>query len=109
MGARVTTKFDPFEHGVYRRFIDSGGYLNTIAWNRAAENGEHVGTCRMCGYYMLAEPTHQAGRMYWYGAYCTNHRCGRTIASPQAEVLRRSSRHGEMPEGYWAKRTQKGD
>jgi len=104
----VSRTFDPFEHGVYRRLRDSAGYLNSIAWNRAVEAGEHVGTCRACGDYLLGEPTYLNAKTTWYTARCTNGMCGHFIAAPNAQLLRRSSRHSEMPDGFWAQRTQKG-
>jgi len=100
-------KFDPFEHGIYRRFLDSAGYLNSVSWNRAVSGGEHVGTCRNCGDRMLGLPTEIEVKITWYTARCTNGQCERVIAAPNANVLRRSSRHGEMPDGWWAQRTQK--
>lgn len=100
-------KFDPFEHGIYRRLRDSAGYLNSVAWNHAVQAGEHVGTCRHCGDYLLGEPTERLEKVTWYTARCTNQACARIVAAPNANVLRRSSRHGEMPDGYWAQRTQK--
>ena len=97
--------FDPREHGIYKSFLDQDGTITTTAWNRAVEGGEHVGTCRECGFYMLARPTTQQGRITWYWAYCTNAAgCGKEIGAPNGEALRRSSRHDEMPDGYWAAR-----
>lgn len=97
-------QFDPSKHGLYRRFLKDDGSLNTPSWNRAADGGEHVGTCRECGFYLLGSPTQQDGRITWYSAYCTNPACGKETAAPNAEYLRRTSRHSHMPEGYWAQR-----
>lgn len=100
--------FNPAEHGLYRRLRNDDGSINTVAWNRAAECGEHVGTCRHCGSYLLADPTHQNAGITWYGGRCTNlGGCGRDFAAPNGEVLRRSARHSEMPAGWWALRTKK--
>lgn len=103
----VTKPFDPRDHGIYRRFTDAAGYLHTTAWNRAAESGDLVGDCRRCGGHLLASPTHQNGNMTWYGARCTYPQCGYEIASPNAQALKRSSRHSEMPEGFWIQRTNR--
>ena len=97
-------QFDPTKHGLYRRFLNDDGDLRSTTWNAAVEGGEHVGTCRRCGFYLLGRPTHQAGPIVWYGAYCTNPGCGWEMAAPNGEILRRSSRHNEMPSGFWADR-----
>jgi hypothetical protein len=98
-------QFDPFDHGIYKRFLDEDGNILSTAWNRAVEGGEHVATCRNCGFHMLAVPTTTNGRITWYGARCVNvDQCGKEIGAPNGEALRRSSRWGEMPEGYWANR-----
>lgn len=90
-------QFDPTKHGIYRRLLADDGELDSRAWNRAAEGGEHVGTCRGCGSYLLARPTHQAGPITWYTAVCAPPGCGKEIAAPGARYLRRSSRRSQMP------------
>lgn len=103
---------DPHSEGLYRRFTvyngsDGGALINTRLWNEAAENGEYVGTCRFCGHDLLPKPTETVGQLLWYTADCVNFQCGRSIAAPRGEMLRRSARHSEMPAGFWEKRTGK--
>jgi len=114
-------KFDALDHGLYREFrsygdhIGGGALLNTRAWNRQAERGHDplgghrrpVADCRHCGADMFALPTEVAGRITWYSAQCSNPPCSAIIASPNGEVLRRSSRHSEMPGGFWDGRPKK--
>ncbi len=101
-------EFDVFAHGIYRSFKSGADAIASTTWNRAAGSGEHVGTCRWCGDYLLAEPTHKTEKITWYSARCTNSACLRIIAAPNGAILRRSGRHEEMPSGYWEQRTQKG-
>lgn len=97
-------KFDPLEHGLNRSMLDNTGmYLNTAAWDRSV--GEFVGTCRVCGDNLVAEEKRTEGKVTWRIARCINAKCKHEYASPEARILRRSSRHDEMPTGFWAKRT----
>jgi hypothetical protein len=99
-------QFDPLDHGIGRSLVDNTGmYLNTAAWNRAAGGTEFVGTCRVCGDHMVAEPTVTTGRTDWYVARCINAECHHEVASPDGRILRRSTRRDEMPQGFWEKRT----
>lgn len=98
--------FDPYRHGVFHRLVVDDRIIS-VAWNAAAEIGGHVGTCRVCGMAMQARPTTQENGVTWYTAGCSNGSCGREIASPDGRVLRRSSRHGDMPKGFWESRCQK--
>lgn len=97
-------RFDPHSQGIYRRFlVDEDGVrrLHSQLWNGAVGSGEFVGTCPACGAYLVADPTHQTGRITWYSAHCTNPACRHEFTAPNGLVLRRSSRHGEMPQGAW--------
>lgn len=93
------------QRGLYPRFLNADGTIVTWAWNRAAELGEHLGTCRDCGGYLKADPTTQSGRINWYSGYCTN--CNKQLAAPNGEYLRRSSRWGQMPQGFWDAREKR--
>lgn len=95
-------QIDATQHGLFRRLLNDDGTIHTRGWNYAAENHEHVGTCRWCGGYLKPAPTHQAGQITWYTADCVG--CGGTIAAPNGEFLRRSGRHDEMPRGFWENR-----
>lgn len=98
--------FDPLQHGIGRSLLDpSGMWLNTSAWNRAANGGEFVGSCRVCGDHMVAEPTRTEGKIHWYTARCIGADCHHDVAMPDGRILRRSARHDEMPQGFWDKRT----
>lgn len=96
--------FDPHKHGIFQRFlsdVDGVRVLDTRAWNTAVETGQHVGTCTVDGGYLLGLPTYQMGQTTWYGTRCTNDTCRHETAAPNAQVLRRSTRHGDMPQGAW--------
>lgn len=104
----MPARFDALKFGLFRSVTVSGqgpggALLNTRAWNNAAENGYPVGDCRNCGYNIFALPTEQVGNVTWYSAGCRN--CGKEVVSANAEVLLRSSRHSEMPQGFWEGRT----
>lgn len=95
-------QFNPHDHGIYRRLLLEDGSIDSIAWNRAAEEGAHVGTCRECGFHTVANPTYQAGSITWYSGYCTNAQgCGKEFAAPNGGALKRTSRRQEMPAGFW--------
>lgn len=105
-----TSKFDPTRFGIYQSFrvygdsVGGGALLNTRAWNRAVESGEPVGDCRVCGWHIVGCPTEIVGTVTWYTAVCTNPPCRHEVASPNGEILRKSSRHSEMPSGFWTGR-----
>lgn len=103
----AATVFDALKYGLWRRFIAGqgsvgGALLNTRAWNAAAETGDLVGDCRVCGHHLRALPTVRVGRVDWYSAECIN--CRHEFAAPNGEILLRSSRHAEQPAGFAAGR-----
>ncbi len=101
-------KFDPLAHGLFRLYIDPSGLaINTSAWGRAHASGEFVGTCRICGGHLVAQPSYTAGAINWYSARCVEADCHHEVAMPNGAILRRSSQHSEMPAGFWAKKTGK--
>jgi len=97
---------DPLKSGIASRFIDASGFLT--GWTAAYQRQDIVGNCRMayCGGLLKALPSHQGtneGRnLTWHGAECLN--CGHEVWAPDGRTLARSSRHGEMPAGYWKNR-----
>lgn len=107
-----TKPADQFANGIYGRFWTSrggtgGAMLDYGQWIHAIETGQEVGTCRFCGHEIWPNAPYQAGAITWYEAECRF--CGRIVASPNQEILRRSSRHSEMPRGFWEGRTGKSD
>lgn len=92
--------------GIYARFIvrqagqsaTGGAVINTRVWNQAVGSGESVGECRKCGHDMAALPTEIYGHIHWYSAECVS--CRGVIALPNGEILLRSSRRGEQPQGF---------
>ena len=114
---RAPSKFDALEHGLWARFTD-GDHINHGAWLRARAEGAHVGTCRRCGEYLIAlEPYEHTNGRVDYEAHCrreivatmvagkrTVTGCEWTFNAPGGRILRRSSRHDEMPDGYWESR-----
>lgn len=95
------TEDESLKHGLSHRLVDNQDFIHSGEWNRLAERGGVVGTCRRpkCAGPMKALPTHQAGKLTWFGAECLN--CGADIASPDGKVLQRSARRDEMPSGFW--------
>lgn len=73
-------------------------------WLRACAEGSMVGECRTCGGYLRPyPPSEQPSGEYDYEAECIT--CTKSILAPRSRVLRRSTRHGEMPGGWWEQRT----
>lgn len=106
-GRPIPARFDALNFGLYGRYMvpshgmGGGAMINTREWNLAVQSGEMVGDCRFCGNNMRPWPTEIAGQITWYTAQCVFSQCGRVIAAPNGEMLRRSSRHDEMPSGFW--------
>lgn len=99
---------EALKSGLHPRRVDVQQFLHVEDWRRAVNGKEIVGSCRQggCGGFLKAVDTQQSGseasRIDWYGAECLN--CGHEVTAPNGRVLRRSSRLGEMPDGWWAKR-----
>lgn len=97
---------DPLNAGLHRRYGGSGNDINTGQWNYARAGGDIIGSCRdNCDGLIVAEPTgdNTGSDITWYETRCL--KCGHTTAAPNGHTLSRSSRHQEMPSGWWAKRT----
>ena len=114
---RERSTFDALEHGLWARFTD-GDRINHGAWLRVRAEGGFVGTCRRCGDYLvpLAPYEHTDDRVD-YEAHCRREivatmvggkrqveGCEWTLSAPGGRMLRRSSRHDEMPTGWWENR-----
>lgn len=100
------TDRDPLKAGIHPRRAD-GIRLYVHDWHRANDRREIVGTCRvrLCGGLMQAVDTQEdGGGITWYGAECLN--CGHEVVAPNGRVLARSSRHHEMPDGWWGRRNE---
>lgn len=93
-------RFDASHHRLYRRLLGSDGRIDHRAWVHAAAVGEHVGTCRNCGSYLVADPPVTVRAITWYTAVCVNRPCGHIVAAPNGEIVRRSSRTSERPPTY---------
>jgi len=95
-------RFNALDHGLWERFKD-GDRINHGAWLRARAEGAHVGTCRICGDYLIpaAPYEHTDGRVD-NEAHCRA--CTATVNAPGGRILRRSSRLDEMPSGWWENR-----
>lgn len=99
---------DPLKSGLHPRRVDTQQFLHIPDWHRAVAAKEIVGSCRRpgCGGFLTPIPTmHSGGEadgIDWYGAECNT--CGTETTAPNGRVLRRSSRQGEMPDGWWPKR-----
>lgn len=101
----MTAGKDQPERGIAARFVDGLDFIIQSTWDEAAQRKQPVGTCRRaaCGGLMMARPAYRNDNILWFEAECDN--CGSSIATPDGRVLRRSTRHAEMPGGWWANRT----
>ena len=96
---------DPLNSGLARRFGGNGDSINLGQWNYARAAGDIVGACRnTCTGLLVAEPSRadDGSGVTWYETRCL--KCGHTTAAPNGRTLARSSRHSEMPSGWWQKR-----
>lgn len=102
-----TPAFDPSQHGIWDRFVDAGDVINHAAWLRACAEGGFVGTCRACGDFLLPQPPDERDGRHDYTAVCRSGNdgpgkgCGHEVNAPGGRRLRRSSRHLQMPTGWW--------
>jgi hypothetical protein len=98
-------RFSALDHGLYRRYVDHD-MVDYGQWNRARAERAVVGTCRLCGGHLAPLETLPPGSSHleWAEARCLL--CGHEYASPSGRTLRRSSRHTEMPNGWWEFRQQ---
>ncbi len=85
----------------------TGGAIDHPAWLRACAERSYVGNCR-CGDYLVPEPPEQIGQRLDYRAACRRDECSYELEAPGGRVLRRSSRHSEMPGGWWDHRFKTG-
>ncbi len=98
-------RIDPLTQGLWSR-LTNGFYIDHSAWMRACAEGHHVGTCRRCGDYLVPRHPDQVGNRTDYEANCRVEACGWTLNAPGGRILTRSSRHNEMPSGWWDRRTR---
>jgi hypothetical protein len=100
MGEDHAPRFNALDHGLYRRFVDHD-MIETGQWLRARAERTVVGSCRLCGGHLAPMEGLPAGSSHleWFEARCLL--CHHEYASPSGRVLRRSSRHTEMPPGWW--------
>ena len=94
-------QFNALDEGLYRRLVDRSE-IDVAGWNRVRSERGHVGTCRSCGSYLVPLSVERHGGIDWYEARCLS--CGKEVAAPDGRTLRRSSRHSEMPPGWWEAR-----
>lgn len=87
--------------GLHWRVVMDGDHIDPRAWSHM------VGSCRACEKgHLIAQTQHNRGPkdVTWFEAKCSN--CGHEVAAPQGKILRESSRHSEMPPGFWSYRTR---
>lgn len=78
-GQTARTQFNPASHGVWRSLVRADGRIDHEKWMMAISNGQFVGTCRMCGDYLIpARPEDHAGRRD-YEATCRNTSIGKAM------------------------------
>lgn len=72
--------------GLWRRYVAAGEVLHA-AWLHARSAGEWVGTCRLCGDYLIPlPPDEHAGRID-YEAACRNRQCRYVLLAPGGRVM----------------------
>lgn len=87
--------FNPMDHGLWKRFVDSDGRINHAAWLRARAEGQWVGTCRRCGDYLIPEAPHEHDNRSDYQASCRNDGCGYVMTAPGGRIALGSTRKSE--------------
>lgn len=104
--------FDALQHGLWSRFKNVDGPINEAVWLRACAEHGFVGTCRMCGSYLVPLHPEQAGKRKDFEAHCsrwpaivqtidgvrTQTGCGWVLNAPNGRTLKRSSRWSEQPD-----------
>jgi len=90
-------RFDPRRHRLYRRFVDGAGQIEHGQWLRAIAEGQHVGTCRRCGDYLIPQPhVDVTSTRTDYQADCRDRDgCGFVCAMPGGRYLAGSTRENE--------------
>lgn len=103
--------FDGLQHGLWQRFKAGDGTVNEAAWLRACAEHGFVGTCRVCGAYLVPLHPEQVGKRKDFEAHCSrwptivstvdNVRtvtgCGWILNAPNGRRCERSSRWSEQP------------
>lgn len=107
------TPFDPMDHGLFRRFIDTEGHIIAGEWMQAYAVKDFVGTCRRCGSPLVPmRPEVVNERRTDYEAICSQpleavvvdgvrrlEGCGWRCNAPGGVTSRRSGRKSEQPRG----------
>lgn len=91
----------PFSELHWRVVIPHASNIDPATWHNV------VGQCRSCeqGWLVVIEQHPRTPAwLIWYDAKCN--RCDREVACPAGKVLRHSSRHSEMPHGWWSERNK---
>lgn len=111
-------RFDPASQGIYHHLLvtaDGICHIHFTNWSIAIAEGQAVGTCTRCGGLLTGRAGRKYGRVTWYEAVCVliededGERvtgCGHEYALPNGQVLKFSSRHDQMPAGWWEKRIE---
>ena len=96
----------PRGRGITTRFVDSQDYIVEATWNDAVARHQPVGECRRvgCGGLLMGRPSRKESEKLWFEAECNS--CGGTVAAADGRVLRRSTRHDEMPKGWLGARNE---
>jgi len=72
-----------------------GGHIRDDRWKRAAATGEVVGTCFVCGGYLIPDDPGwaRASVIQWFVARCLD--CGHEVAAPGGRLnVRKRGRYG---------------
>lgn len=100
-GTGRANAFDPLRHGLYQRFVDGSGHVDHGKWLRAIAEGAHVGTCRRCGDYLIAQRPQQISQTRTdYEAQCRNDACRWVCSAPGGRYFARTSRLHERTTHY---------
>lgn len=77
--------------------VTRGSTVNVDAWRSAERTAGVIGTCRLCGAYLVPDRTRDGehSRIEWFVARCLG--CEQECAAPGGRLLRRSGRASEQP------------
>lgn len=103
--------FDALLHGLWQRVKDADGTINEAAWLRACAEHGFVGTCRVCGSYLVPMHPEQIGGRKDFEAHCSSWPavnatvngvrtvtgCGQVFNAPNGRRCERSMRWSEQP------------
>lgn len=103
--------FDALQHGLWARYKAADGTVDEGAWLRACAERGFVGTCRVCGAFLVPLHPEQVNSRKDFEAHCSNWPtvvstvddvrtvtgCGWILNAPNGRRCERSMRWSEQP------------